>query len=436
MDSRKFTNLRSKYPKFVYRDFSWKIQGKNLVIFFDFQIPPAFRFSPKVAIENVNDKMIRGLGQGTVDNFVFNLGLIEMFSYWKAVCAPEIIIEAGRLDKNQIRWWRDLLIKGMGQYFFENKINFRQKGFLKIISRAAKTKSYRKGKIQGKQKKRFLVPLGGGKDSIVTLEMLRAAKEEANCFCLNPSKAVREIMKIGDCRKPIIAIRKIDPLLLKLNRQGFLNGHTPFSAYLAFLSSFCAVLFGYKYVAFSNERSANEGNVKYLGQEINHQYSKSFEFEQKFRQYGVKYLASGVEYFSFLRPLYELQVAKVFSRYPKYFKAFSSCNRYQAGKSNGRKWCGQCPKCLFVFTCLYPFLGEKKTVEIFDKNLFADKKLLPLMKQLTGKRGFKPFECVGTVKETKAALTRGRRMEEIMRSWGNRHNLSFGLTKVLKSALK
>jgi len=432
-------NLRRKYPRFVYRDFSWKIQGQNLVIFFDFRIPPDFQFSPKIVIENVSRKMVHRLGQGIIDNFVFNLGLIEMFSYWKLVCAPEIIVEAGDLNKEQIRWWQDLLIKGMGQYFFENKINFRQKDFLKITSRVIKTKQYQKATIVAKQyriESRFLVPLGGGKDSIVTLELLKGAGKETSCFCLNPSEAVKEITKIGNCQESIIVRRQIDPLLLKLNQQGFLNGHTPFSALLAFLSSFCAVLFGYKYIAFSNERSANEGNVNYLGREINHQYSKSFEFEQKFRRYCVKYLASELEYFSFLRPLYELQIAKLFSQYPKYFNAFSSCNRYQAGKSNGKKWCGQCPKCLFVFVSLYPFLGEKRTTEIFSKNLFSDKKLLPIMQQLTGERGFKPFECVGTVKETKAALTRGRRMEKIMRSWSNRHNLPLSLTKILKGHIR
>ncbi len=442
MDFKKLANLRRKYPRFVYRDFSWKIQGQNLVIFFDFQIPSDFQFSPKIVIENVSRKIVHGLGQGTIDNFVFNLGLIEMFSYWKVVCAPEIIVEAGYLDNEQIRWWQDLLIKGMGQYFFENKINFRQNDFLKITSRAVKTVKpyqYQNGtivakwyQIENEDKDRFLMPLGGGKDSVVTLELLKKAGKKPSCFCVNPSEAVKEIMKIGDCGKPIIVRRQIDPKLLELNRRGFLNGHTPFSALLAFLSSFCAVLFGYKYIAFSNERSANEGNVRYLGQEINHQYSKSFEFEQKFRQYSKKYLSAGLEYFSFLRPLYELQIAKIFSQYPEYFKAFSSCNRYQAGKSSGGKWCGQCPKCLFTFIILRPFLNERKTTEIFGKNLFADKKLLPLMEQLTGKKGFKPFECVGTARETRAALRNGKEIAKILHSWSSQNNLPQGLTKILK----
>jgi hypothetical protein len=153
---------------------------------------------------------------------------------------------------------------------------------------------------------------------------------------------------------------------------------------------------------------------------INHQYSKSFDFEKKFREYSQKYLTSSVNYFSFLRPLYEIQIAKLFSKYPKYFDVFLSCNEayktYSGKKLPIRKWCGSCPKCLFVFTTLYPFIEESELVKIFGKNLFEDpegkpsasyragKKLLSIMKQLIGEEKFKPFECVGTKKESLIAF--------------------------------
>jgi len=325
------------------------------------------------------------------------------------------------------------------------------------------------------------VPVGSGKDSVVTLETLKKAKKDIQCFSLNPTEAAERITKIAGCRSPIIVQRKIDEKLLKLNRQGFLNGHTPFSAYLAFLSVLVATIFGQKYIAFSNERSSNEGNVKYLGKIINHQWSKSFEFEQKFRNYSKKYLTSGVKYFSFLRPLYEIQIAKLFSKYPKYFNAFLSCNiAYQTAsgtKLPTKKWCGKCSKCLFVFAILYPFVGkknppsrkateDKELLKIFGKNLFKDKKLLPIMQQLTGERGFKPFECVGTKKESLIAFylswkkSRDRvstklpfllrhfekkilpkypniekESKKLLDSWNNQNNLSKEYEKILKDAV-
>ena len=148
--------------------------------------------------------------------------------------------------------------------------------------------------------------------------------------------------------------------------------------------------------------------MEYLGHDINHQYSKSFDFEKKFRAYSKKYLVINAEYFSFLRPLYELQIAKIFAQYPKYFSAFLSCNEAHKTVSGSKtptgKWCGKCSKCLFVFASLYPFVEAKQLLNIFGANLFEDQSLIPLMEELVGERSFKPFECVGTTKESLVAF--------------------------------
>jgi len=403
----KVQNLRKKYPRFIYEKYSYKISGNNLEIFFNFAIPPDIKFNPKIIIEKVGLPAVAlaKAGNSALNNLIFHLGLMEIPSYWKATCSPEIIIKAGSLDKEQIDWWKDLIINGMGQFFYENKINFCQPNFLKInrLQRPVLCKADR-GPSSNQTSSQILVPVGGGKDSAVTLEILKKNKKQINCFSLNPTEATKKIMEIAGCKNPIVVRRKIDKKLLALNRRGFLNGHTPFSAYLAFLSVLVAAIFDAKYIAFSNERSSNEGNVKYLGKIINHQYSKSFDFEKKFRKYSKKYLAKNVEYFSFLRPLYEIQIAKLFSKYPKYFSAFLSCNEAYKTASGTKKptkrWCGNCPKCLFVFATLYPFVNKQKLIKIFGENLFDKKKLLPTMQELIGERKFKPFECVGTKKES------------------------------------
>jgi hypothetical protein len=260
--------------------------------------------------------------------------------------------------------------------------------------------------------------MGEGKDSIVTLELLKQkfGQENINCFAVNPKKNHFEILKIAGIENPIIVQRKIDPVLLRMSKQGscpepaegFLNGHTPITALISNLAVFAAVLFGFDYVAMSCERSANEGNVKYLGKTINHQWSKSFEFEKKFREYIKKYLTEDIKYFSFLRPLYEIQIAKIFANFPQYFSVFLSCNEARKTKSGTKKpfgkWCRKCSKCLFIFTILYPFADEKALIKIFKKNLFEKKELLPLMKELIGESKNKPFECVGTKKETLIAF--------------------------------
>ncbi|MFH1462422.1 MAG: hypothetical protein ABIG08_01910 [bacterium] len=428
----KLKTLREKYPKFVYQNYSWQIsknphtktstvRGKDLEIFFDFKIEPDIYFKPKITIKDINRVQLKPFLK-QLDNMVFHLGLIEMISYWKATCSPLIEIKAGFLNAEQIKWWKDLILNGMGQFFYENKINFTKSNFLTIRSaqnaarEAIPSKLARDG-FPSKQN-RVLVPIGGGKDSIVVLEILKKAQKDINCICLNPTETDKKVIKMGNCDKPIFGKRQIDKKLLELNKKGFLNGHTPISAYFAFFTTLAAAIFGYKYIALGNERSSNEGNVKYLGKIINHQWSKSFEFEEMFKKYSKKYLVkavkedkssfppssrkrnSVVEYFSFLRPLYEIQIGKLFSNYPKYFPIFRSCNKGQ--KTNS--WCNNCSKCLFIFSSLYPFLKEKELIKIFGKNLFEDKNLIPIMEQLVGERGFKPFECVGTKKESLAAF--------------------------------
>jgi len=483
----KYKVLRIKYPRFIYKRYFWKISNNNLEIYFDFEIEPDIQFRPKVVIKNINKNQIEGVGDRIINNLVFNLGLIELLSYWKATCSPEIEILAGPLsmkaspsspsstnlrfvsiNQEQIKWWKDLIEKGMGQFFYENKIDFRNPQFLNIktgfMNQAMAEFMKSKNNLN---RNKILVPVGGGKDSVVTLELLKKAGKKIKCFSLNPTEAAKKIMKIAGCAKPIIVRREIDPKLLELNRKGFLNGHTPFSAYLAFLSVLGAVIFNYKYIALSNEQSSNEGNVKYLGQMINHQYSKSFEFEQKFREYSKKYLTSSVNYFSFLRPLYEIQIAKLFSKYPKYFDVFLSCNEayktFSGRRMPTKKWCGKCPKCLFIFASFYPFIEENVLIKIFGKNLFEDEKLLPIMLELIGERRFKPFECVGTKKESLIAfysswkkcagqsranlpillryfqdkiLPKYQNLEKdskkIINSWNNQHNLLKEFEKILK----
>lgn len=468
----KYRELRKKYPRFIYEKYSWQISKKNLEIFFTFKIKPDISFTPKIVIENINRARIRRLGNEVLNNLIFHLGLVELISYWKATCSPKIEIQAGPLNKEQIKWWKNLIINGMGQFFYQNRIDFRPAKFLQIFPPNATKQSlvtfYRK-----KLKDKVLVPIGGGKDSIVALEILKqnpatGRKGKIHCFSLNPTLAAQKIIDIGGCQKPIIVRRKIDRKLLALNQRGFLNGHTPFSAYLTFLSCLLGVIFDFKFIAFSNESSSNEGNLKYLGKIINHQYSKTFDFERKFRNYSKKYLVKELEYFSFLRPLYEIQIARLFSQYQKYFPVFMSCNvAYQT--NSGRKkptgqWCGTCPKCLFVFASLYPFVESQKLIETLGRNLFEDKNLLPLMLQLTGEKGFKPFECVGTKRESRVAfylswkkankegekpyllnyfkkklLPKYKNIEEdskkIINSWSKQHNLPKNLERVLKNKL-
>ncbi|MEA3293120.1 MAG: hypothetical protein U9P88_01485 [Patescibacteria group bacterium] len=401
---KKYQQLRIKYPEFIYKKYSYKISGKNLEILFDFDIVPKCKnnsvisFQPKISIENIDISRIKKIRKSSLNNLIFNIGLVELLGYWKIMCSPKIIINAGFLDKKQILWWKDLIIKGMGQYFYTNQIDSREEDFITIIiNKNSKEKELNKKIRNIELKNRYLVPMGGGRDSIVTLEKLKKENNEINCFLVNPTEIAKKVTKAGNIKNPIIVKREIDPLMFELNKKGYLNGHTPFTALLSFLSVLCAVLFNYKNIAFSNEKSAEQGNLEYLGTMINHQYSKTFEFEKKFRNYCHTYLIKNINYFSYIRLYTEIEISEIFVEYDKYFSIFSSCNY---GSSKGKRWCESCPKCLFVYATLYPFLNKMEIKKIFGKDFFEKKELLETMNELIGNSGHKPFECVGTKEET------------------------------------
>ncbi len=457
-------SLQKKYPEFVYESFDWKIAGGDLAASFCFAMGD-IKFNPKIIIRGIDAARIEKIGEEAITNFVFNMGLAEIPSYWKAACCPKIIIKAGYLDKTQIKFWQNLIAKGMAQFFYENRLPFIVPDWQINFPKPKKHPNPFATRLEN----RALVPMGGGKDSLVALELLRRAGEELLLFALNPNEPLKEVCRVA--KGTAIAVeRTIDSQLVLLAQKGFLNGHTPFSAVLAIYSAALAAVFDCGYVAISQERSSSEGNIKYLDQDVNHQYSKSFDFENKFRKYCKKYLAKNINFFSFLRPLHEIQIAMLFSRHPKYFPYFISCNKSFTIKNRQNKivgWCGKCPKCLSVFAMLYPFIGKTQIVKIFGKNLFEDKDLVPLMRELLGEAACKPFECVGTFEETRVAFylslkkAKGeddknlpillevfekeflpkygdmeKQSNKILSSWGKNHNLPKNLENKLKTALQ
>ncbi|NLZ83398.1 MAG: hypothetical protein GX915_07025, partial [Clostridiales bacterium] len=244
-----------------------------------------------------------------------------------------------------------------------------------------------------------LIPIGGGKDSVTTLEILREDTKRFS-YIINPRQATIDTVNVSEISKEnlIVARRSLDDNMIKLNKDGFLNGHTPFSALVAFSSVIAAYINNIEFVALSNEASANESTI--LETDINHQYSKSYEFELDFINYEAEYINSKVKYFSLLRPLTELKIAQLFSKHTLYHGIFRSCN--SGSKSNS--WCGMCPKCLFVYIILSPFITRTNMIEIFNKDLLDDRALKETFEKLIGIKPEKPFECVGSRGEVNAAL--------------------------------
>lgn len=392
----KLETLRKNYPSFIYESFDYKFDKAALRIKFHFRIVKGVEFNPVVTVSNIPSDFLSNFNKPALENLIFHLGLAEIPTYWKSTCAKDIAIKAGFLSNDQIKWWRKLMLKGMSEFFYQNKINFTTPEFLNIKS--SSTKKFFKDEKDHQD--RFLILNGGGRDSVVTIETLKNLESQKAILMLNPTIAAINVAQTSAIENIIIVERTIDKKLIDLNTKQYLNGHTPFSAYLSFLSELICFVFDFKYAVVSNEKSSNEGNIQYLRKSINHQYSKSYEYERLFREYSKKYLSESIKYFSLVRPFFEIQISKIFSSYPKYFSSFRSCNKGQ--KTNA--WCGNCSKCLSIYISLFPFMEEDSIKAIFGTNLYEKKELLDLLLHLVGKKSPKPFECVGTHEEIRAGL--------------------------------
>ncbi|MBM3231260.1 endonuclease domain-containing protein [Candidatus Peregrinibacteria bacterium] len=328
-------------------------------------------------------------------------------SYFKTCCPKTMEIRSGVLNNDQAAFWNTVYENGLGEFFFRNQIDFR--GLIRFPATDPGTPVFHQS--DRSPSKRILVPVGGGKDSIVTIEKLKAQKKDITLLRIGSHPLIDELVRITGL--PCITVkRRLPAELFALNEQGALNGHVPITGLLSCLAVVIAEAAGFDTVVMSNEKSANEGNVEYLGKTINHQWSKSAEFADAFNRYIQTYVNKNLRYENALGDMTELEVVREFVKYPQYFQSFTSCNanwKITRGQEKRdmrletNRWCGKCPKCAFVFALLAAYLPKAEVLKIFGRNLFDDTSLLPLYRQLLGIEGFKPFECVGTPEETKQA---------------------------------
>ena len=365
-----YEDLRERYPVFNYNGYNVSLADGTYRIEYSFEIEGLSEFNPVWTFKAGETDLC---GNSTFRNIIFNLGMVELVSYWKITCSPNVNIKCGSLGEDQVEWWKKLYYNGLGECFYLNGIEDSAESFMDI--NAFGKEIFSDDAVV--PEKGCLVPVGGGKDSIVSLGILEKNRQDNYCYIINPRGATLDTVAAADYNdKLIVAKRTLDKRMLELNKKGFINGHTPFSAIVAFSATLAAYINGVKYIALSNESSANESTVE--GSYVNHQYSKSFEFEKDFHSYESEYIKSGTYYFSLLRPLSEYQIASLFARDRKFYKVFKSCN---AG-SKSDIWCGKCPKCLFVFIIMSPFLSVNDLEDIFGYNLFDIKTFSKIFKSL------------------------------------------------------
>ncbi len=328
------------------------------------------------------------------------LHLIAGVSYYKAAVPAEIRIDAYSIDKDTAAFLETVYVNGLGEFAYRNGLNLHGKIAFPHVdtpdSAGAPTLGLRE---------HALVAIGGGKDSLVCIEALRSAGVEQTVTWIGGSQLIAACA--ARTGLPTLNLgRALAPELFELNRQGAWNGHIPVTAINSAIMALAAVLHGADQVVFSNERSASYGSVIPGTGEVNHQWSKGWAFEKAFDEYVQSRVAADLHYYSLLRPLSELAVARQFAKNSHYDAHFSSCNRnfHILGERPANRWCGVCPKCHFVFLALAPFMPKPRLVGIFGRNLLDDASQAGGFDALLEFQDHKPFECVGEGKESRAAM--------------------------------
>lgn len=384
--------IRNQYPEFIFESFTVSQDISHIKAEFVYKLGE-HTFTPNVTIPTASIRN-EEYDENVLNELFFNFGIINAINYYKLSLAPKFTIKCGTLDETQKQFYQKLFYNGLGEMMYRNNLLMPFEQFMTIDAAAPETP---KTPYTGTDFNGNLITVGGGKDSIVTLEALKGTRKQNLCMQFNRDlypenrAALDEIQLAGYSLNDVCNFNlSIDKHMLELNSQGFYNGHVPMNGMLAFACAIIAYLNNIKYIVVSNEASANEGNI--AGTSINHQYSKSYEFERDFDLYLRTYLCENIHYFSLLRCLNEYEIVQKFIRLPSYLEVFRSCN--VGTKTNS--WCGHCAKCLYVYIMLYPFINHDTLREIFGHDLLDDETLSETFYGLINPDATKPFDCVGT----------------------------------------
>ena len=319
-------------------------------------------------------------------------------SYFKLLAPTRIEVDFP-LTAQENDFALDIYSNGLGEFYARNRLE--RFGKIEIVAPLDQRAPLPAPSLMD----RALLPIGGGKDSLVSVDLLEAAGLDYTPFAVNPKGPIAgSIGRIG--RTPLYVRRVLDPEMIRLGKEpGYFNGHVPSTAINSMIAALTALLFSYARIVLSNERSASEGNAVHDGREVNHQHSKSLAFERLIAAVLSDATGGALGYFSLLRPYSEARIAALFARDTRFDHVFSSCNRnFKLTGHDGPLWCGDCPKCHFTFLLMASRMNYDRMIGIFGRNFLDGPANERSFRELTGLAGQKPWECVGEIEEAAACL--------------------------------
>lgn len=383
-----------KYKQFIFEDYNFNPQTNEAN--FEYSLDGLVHFSEKITWNVESSKY----DEEILDRALFALWIMAGISYYKTHLPNKIMIKKGALNHTQADFFNKTYLLGLAQFFYTNRLDW--KGIINFEANSENTQEVKNLDGEG-----YISAIGGGKDSIVAAEILKKVGIKPKTWAVNQAERFTKLVDAMELEIDSVT-RKLDPILMQLNANGAYNGHIPITAINGFIGVVMAILLGKKSIVWAIESSTDENNTLWRDLPVNHQYSKTYQFEKEISKYIRTNIAKDIEYFSILRPFTELRIAEIFCKnyFEKYKALFSSCNaNFSFNNQDELKWCGKCPKCAFVFIIFSPFLQKANLLELFGgKDIFADEEMKPVIEELLGISGHKPLECVGEIAETRLAV--------------------------------
>jgi hypothetical protein len=448
---KQLRQLRDAYPVFRIQAADVFTNGSRVRLAFTFAAGGK-TFRPTVDFTGLNPDETARLAAPAAGRIIRALAIVEAASYWKAFCSPVIEIGIGAADPAEVAWWEKFWIPAMGEFLYRNGVDFTAPGFLRITTAPDLPPGEPATPADQASAARPLVMFSGGKDSLALAYAIKDGP--VDFFLYNPTDSQRALARsLADGGRITEVRRSMLPELLAMNDSGeFLNGHTPYSAYLALAAMLTGYLRGNDVTVAGNSRSDDEPNVaEYLGRPVNHQWTKSADYEQALQDYAGRWLPGAPSYCSPLRPLYELQIIRSLAPHMDEYFQTQSCN-----KLKGRGWCLGCAKCAWVFLATTALFGRGTAKAKASGDMLTNPELSGLYLAMAGLNGDKPFECTGTETEVRSAImavaqeggdllaleaclhdpaVRGTRtLEAVLKDWGQDHLMPVALREQVRQA--
>ncbi|MEP6859140.1 MAG: hypothetical protein ABJE66_00870 [Deltaproteobacteria bacterium] len=364
-------------------------------------------FTFSIWYQDVDFDALRRAHGELVDRIVFHIAMFQINAV--ASLRPEAI-ELGRYAKYAspafVELWRTVFEKVWAQWRWEHQLPAYVPAFVDAAGTSAPPGRVPAGPVE------LLAFCGGGKDSLVALKLLeRAGLPFATLGYAHsiygasaPQHALLD--RVGERTARVRAERQwiIDDFLdapvvqlrPELGVRTITAAETPASVFAALP---IALARGYRHLVLAHEASANSGNLTWstTGEEVNHQWGKSWEAERLLDAYVQKELLD-VGYWSVLQPIHDEVIFELLARDGELAPLTHSCNV-------AKPWCGTCAKCAYVWLQMAAHLPPATVAATFGGRDLGE---LPQnerwFRELLGLAEHSPFECVGSPAEAKLAL--------------------------------